>query len=227
MQILKLNQGVTQGQFQDTVQGVLEAIPTAGEAALFGLFEVATMAGGPAGIGPGGTSSATLDLQPGEYSLVCFIAGSDGVPHIAKGMVAPLTVGSLASDQPSEPSADVEVSLADFAFNGAPSNLDAGETTFKVVNEGQEPHEMAILRLDGITVDAAKEILMTPPGEAPAGPPPFNDAGGFQANMPGDSGWATVDLEKGEYVLVCFVPSPANEFAPHLALGMFSSITVQ
>ncbi len=45
--------------------------------------------------------------------------------------------------------------------------------------------------------------------------------------MPGDSGWSILELETGEYGLICLVPSPQNGFAPHFALGMVSSITVE
>ncbi len=229
MQLLKLNEGVTQQQFDGTIEQVLQAIPEQGEAALFGIFEVSTLAGGPAGILPGGQTETVLDLAKGEYALVCFIAGADGIPHIAKGMVKPLTVTAPAGDRPAEPDADATVAMNDFAFTGVPVSLSIGKTTLKVVNQGQEPHEMAIFRLKGVSISQAREILMTPPDQAPAqaGPPPFEEAGGLQAVMPGMSAWVIVDLEPGEYGLVCFVPSPSNEFAPHFALGMISAVTVR
>ena len=227
MQIFKLNPGVSRQQFDDTLQQVLRAIPEQGEAAFSGLFQLGTFAGEPAPIGPGGTLHAFVNLEQGEYTLICFVAGADGVPHIAKGMVKPLTVGPSADEQPAEPEADAEVALNDFAFTGVPTTLASGNTTFKVTNQGQEPHEMIIFRLKGVSMAQVREVLMAPPGEAPPGPPPIEESGGFQAIMPGTSGWATVNLAPGEYGLVCFLPSQANDFAPHFALGMISSITVQ
>lgn len=228
LQFVKLNQGVSQQQFQDTLQETLQAFPQEGEAALGRIFQIVAFAGGPSGIGPGGQSEAVVDLQAGDYVLLCFIAGADGIPHLAKGMVQPLTVTAPPSDRPTEPVALATVGLEDFAFTGVPATLSEGTTTLKVTNQGQEPHEMTVLRLEGINAQQALEILTAPPGgEAPSGPPPFKDAGGFQAIMPGQSGWATLDLQAGEYIVLCFVPSPANEFAPHLALGMITSITVK
>ena len=87
---------------------------------------------------------------------------------------------------------------------------------------------MAVVKLNGITVEQVGEMLSgPPPAGSPAGPPPFEFVGGYQAIMPGDSGWAVLDLEAGEYGLVCLIPSPANQFKPHYALGMVASITVE
>ncbi len=228
LQVVKLNQGVSQQQFQETLQETLQAFPQEGEAALSRIFQIIAFAGGPSGIGPGGQSEAVVDLQAGDYVLLCFIAGADGIPHLAKGMVQPLTVTAPPSDRPAEPEALGTVGLNDFTFSGVPTTLPEGRTTLKVTNQGQEPHEMTVLRLEGINAQQALEILTAPPGgEAPSGPPPFKDAGGFQAIMPGQSGWATLDLQAGENSAVCFVPSPANEVAPHLALGMITPITVK
>jgi|TARA_B100000315_G_C14144924_1_gene393051 hypothetical protein len=64
-------------------------------------------------------------------------------------------------------------------------------------------------------------------GEPPPGPPPFEFVGGLQATMPGETGWgAVLDLAPGDYALVCFVEDPETG-APHAALGMTSSFTVQ
>ncbi len=228
MQVVKLNQGVSQQQFQETLQETLQAFPEEGEAALGRVFQIVTFTGGPSGIGPGGQSEAVVDLPAGDYVLLCFVAGADGIPHLAKGMVKPLTVTAPPSDRPTEPAALAMVGLNDFAFTGVPATLSAGSTTLKVTNQGQEPHEMTVFRLEGINAQQALEILTAPPGgERPARPPPLKEAGGFQALMPGQSGWTTLDLQAGEYIAVCFVPSPANEFAPHIALGMITSITVQ
>jgi hypothetical protein len=181
LQFVKLNQGVSQQQFQETLQETLQAFPQEGEAALGRIFRIVAFTGGPSGIGPGGQSEAVVDLLAGDYVLLCFIAGADGIPHLAKGMVQPLTVTAPPSDRPAEPEALGTVGLDDFAFTGVPATLPEGRTTLKVTNQGQEPHEMTVLRLEGITAQQAVEIFTAPPGgEAPAGPPPFKDAGGFR-----------------------------------------------
>lgn len=40
----------------------------------------------------GGTRSATLDLAPGKYLLICNIVDPDGVAHYGKGMTIAVTV---------------------------------------------------------------------------------------------------------------------------------------
>lgn len=228
MQLLKLNDGVSQEQMGQVFQAVFDAMATEGEAALFRVFEAATLAGGPAGVGAGEISDVTLNVAPGQYTLVCFLSGADGIPHVGKGMMKSLTVTAPEEGGPTSIEADVTVTLNDYAFTGVPTSLSAGETTIQVINAGTEPHEMALLKLKGVTIgEFRKAMTSTPPGEPPSGPPPFDFAGGYQAIMPGDRGWVTLDLKAGDYALICFVPSPAKDFAPHFALGMLSSITVQ
>jgi uncharacterized cupredoxin-like copper-binding protein len=169
-----------------------------------------------------------VDLLAGQNVLLCFIPSPDGVPHLAKGMVKPLTVTAAPTKQPAKPAVKGTVDLLDFAFGALPSNITAGKTTLAVVNRGKEAHEMAVLKPKGIPAAQLLQVLSAPPGSAPPpGPPPFEWAGGYQAIMPGATGWATLDLTPGEYALVCFVPSPVNQGKPHFALGMALPFTVQ
>lgn len=228
MQVLKLNDGMSQEQFQTVVDGVLEALPTEGEAALFRLFQVSTVAGGPSVVNPGLKTSVILDLDEGQYAFACFLPSPDGHPHIAKGMLSTAEVTAAPDSNPAAPKEDVTVTLNDYAFTGVPATMSAGESTIKVTNAGQEPHEMVLAKLSGVTIEQVGEMLSgPPPAGAPAGPPPFEFVGGYQGTMPGDSGWVVIDLEPGEYGLICLIPSPPNDFAPHFALGMVNTITVQ
>lgn len=215
-QLLLLNDGVTPADFAAAAQDSEEAV-----------FALVSFAGGPGPAAPEGGSQATVDLEAGQYMMVCFIPSPDGVPHIAKGMVRPLEVTPSTGPAATPPEADAEVTLKDFAFD-APATIDAGKTTIAVTNAGPQPHEMGVVKLsEGVTPEQVQAIFSAPPGaEAPAGPPPFTDAGGFQAIVPGGEGWATVDFEAGAtYALVCFVPDAASG-APHVALGMLGFIEV-
>ncbi len=51
-----------------------------------------TLSGGPTGVQPAASGSTTSNLQPGQYVFICFVRSADGVPHFAKGMVAPIEV---------------------------------------------------------------------------------------------------------------------------------------
>jgi hypothetical protein len=45
-------------------------------------------------LGPGQRAWITIEPgEPGDYVLVCFVPGRDGIPHVMKGMVTPVTIG--------------------------------------------------------------------------------------------------------------------------------------
>ena len=151
--------------------------------------------------------------------LVCLVEGADGESHLAKGMIAPLTV----TDAPAAaaPVTDLVATLRDFSFE-LPS-LPAGQATVRVVNEGPQPHEWGIVRLaDGVGAEEALAFFSVPP----AGPPPFSAAGGIQAFEAGATGWLTLDLSAGSYLAVCFVPDAASG-QPHVALGMAAPFMIE
>lgn len=229
-QIVRLNDGVTQTQFRETLAAVMQAAQTEGEAAFMKFFEIATLAGGPGVIAPGNSVDVVADLAPGNYALMCFVAGPDGVPHIAKDMLKFFTVSAPADAAATTPTAAFTVNLADFAFSDLPATLPAGRTTIEAHNAGPEPHEMIVLKLDdGVTVQQLMQMMESPPpadSTQPPPAPPFTSMGGVQGLMPGGKGWVTLDLSSGNYVLVCFIPSPANQGAPHIALGMMKEFRV-
>lgn len=51
------------------------------------------LVGGTTAIAQGGTNFVTIDFEPGDYALLCFIPDArDGAPHIAHGMAKQITV---------------------------------------------------------------------------------------------------------------------------------------
>lgn len=216
-QLFRLNDGVSYADFADVLGD-----PESTEADILALVD--TAAGGP-GVAAGGESENVVDLNAGTYALICLIPSpTDDIPHFAKGMVQELEVTEPPEDQPEAPEADVAVGLSDFEFD-APETLEAGEMTFDVTNNGPQPHEMAVMRLDeGITTDDALGILS---GEVELqGPPPFQFAGQVAVLTPGESATTTLDLEPGTYSLLCFVSDPESG-APHAFLGMAQDLVVE
>ena len=185
--------------------------------------------GGPSVQPPGGTGTVYADLAAGTYGLLCFVSGEDGIPHFAKGMVAEFTVEGAVVEADA-PEADVSVTAVDsgdgtsYSFE-APATVDAGELVIEFANNGSEPHEMTIERLpEGFTAEDYIAIVTgsEPPPEGVL-PESF---GGVQAILPGAPTQSTlVNLEAGEYVLVCFVPNATG--APHAAFGMIQPLTVE
>lgn len=112
----------------------------------------------------------------------------------------------------------VTVVTRDYAFQ-MPDTLPAGLTTFRIHNEGREPHEMVLVKL-GAT-DSLGALL------APHAPDQFDRGlvGGPAADFPGtDQSNATVVLDAGRYAVVCGVPSV--DHVPHLKKGMIRLLIV-
>lgn len=115
----------------------------------------------------------------------------------------------------------VTIKATDFAF-AAPKSIAAGQTTFRLVNDGKELHHITILKLGaGKTIKDVQAAM-----KDPSKPPTWITAvGGPNAAVPGATIEATLDLAAGNYVLVCFIPSPGEEM-PHAAKGMMLPLTV-
>lgn len=173
---------------------------------------------------PGDGTSAVVDLEPGSYVLTCVIPDNEGTPHAQHGMVMPLQVTEDGAGEAQPPEADITMTLRDFEFELS-SQPSEGEHTFHVVNEGPQPHEVAVVELaPGAT--AEQFMAAMEPGAETEGPPPGMPIGGLQVIEPDAEGYFTVNLESGrEYLLICFHPDP-DSGAPHAALGMMQTVSV-
>ena len=176
-------------------------------------------AGGPNPREFGDTASTTVLLEPGNYAMLCFIPGPDGVPHVMKGMYRPLTV-TPGADTAAEPTADVVMKLVDYGFELS-RPIPAGRSTIRVENAGPQPHELVVVRLD--QGKGPMDFAMW--GEKMVGAPPGKLDGGVSGIMPGAHAYVTLDLAPGEYGLICFVPD-AKDGKGHYRHGMAKKITV-
>jgi uncharacterized cupredoxin-like copper-binding protein len=212
-QIARLNEGKT---FADLTAALQQPDPAAA-------LSLLTLSGGPTGVAPGASVATTVNLEPGTHALLCFVSSPDGVPHLAKGMVGQLEVtGSAPSTE--LPAGDSEVTLQDFAFVGL-STLTPGQHTVTVSNEGPQPHEATFVKLnEGVTVQQVIEAFAAT--EPPSGPPPWTPAGGIAGIAAGTTATMEVDVQAGEYALICFIPDPGSGKS-HAALGMVGGVTVQ
>jgi hypothetical protein len=177
--------------------------------------------GGPNAADPGTTTNATHRLAEGHYAILCFIPSSDAVPHMAKGMTAPLEVVAAAGPPARDLPADVTIKLTDYAFDLS-KPLTAGSQVVQVENAGHQTHELVLARLSpGKTV---KDIERWEKG-GEKGLPPVSAIGGIAPMDVKQTGQFTVDLTPGEYALICFVPDSKDGKA-HLVHGMVKPITV-
>jgi uncharacterized cupredoxin-like copper-binding protein len=186
----------------------------------------AVFVGGPNAPSPNASSDATLNLQPGNYALLCVVDIPGHVPHVAKGMVRPLTVTAASGTPAAEPNADITLTEADYKFE-IPANIAAGNHTFKVVNSGPQPHEVEIIRLaPGKTMKDLGEFMAKAYADKVDGPPPGDGVGGVTGMIPGGTAYFTANMTPGNYVMLCFFPD-AKDGKPHSDHGMVKEFTVK
>ncbi len=182
--------------------------------------------GGPNSPMPGGENSATLDLEPGKYVMVCVIpAMKDGQPHYMKGMMKEVTVvargGVEQAGKTAAPAADVTMTLDDYSFiTSAP--ITSATKTIRIRNVAEQSHEVVIMKLDaGVTPEQFLQAL-----EKPQGPPPGKILGGVTGIAKGRTIDLAAQFTPGEYTLLCFVPD-GKDGKPHIAHGMVKNFSVK
>jgi uncharacterized cupredoxin-like copper-binding protein len=116
----------------------------------------------------------------------------------------------------------VYVTATDYRL-ALPDTLNAGATTFRVVNRGRELHHVLFVRLSG--AHSAADLARAMKGDAP--PPRWARLdGGPNGVSPGDTSLATtVALRAGHYAVLCMIPGPDG--VPHVAKGMIRDLVVR
>lgn len=186
----------------------------------------ATEVGGPntgtPGIAP--ETSAYVDLEPGTYVVMCVIPDAEGTPHVAHGMLDGITVEDHEHDHGPPPAPTVDAELADFRFE-MPDTLPAGEHTFRVSNDGAQPHELVLIQLMGNATPEDFLAWAKDPANA-TGPPPAKMVGGITGIESGMAQSFNATLEPGRYAVLCFLPDIHGDHAPHVTKGMIDEFTV-
>jgi uncharacterized cupredoxin-like copper-binding protein len=177
--------------------------------------------GGPNSASPGTTAEGTMTLDPGTYMLVCWVPSPDGMLHVMKGMVKPLTITARAAGQADvEPTADIAMTLDDYTFELS-KPITPGRHVIRVENRAPQTHEVVVARLNpGQT--AAQALVWINAGQAGPGPVVLGGASGLAK---GRHMFITVDFTPGKYALFCFIPD-AKDGKPHTNHGMLKEFTV-
>lgn len=156
-------------------------------------------AGGGGLLGPGQSGEVTLNLEPGEYAMVCFIASPNKRRHAYQGMAKPLIVTEDSSDA-SPPSADVQITStgAEMAIEGA---FEAGPQTasFSVsdtTGEDVEPHSSVYIA--PMNTEKQRELMK----EREENIHSIRYLNGVLGVPEGKTGYMTNDLSSGRYALV-------------------------
>lgn len=206
--LVRLEEGKTLADLMEALKTVHGALPA-----------WAVDVGGPNASVPGGVSSATLELEAGNYAMICVIPGKDGVPHVMKGMVRPLTVVPNRNPAPM-PKADLVLTLRDYSFE-FDKPVTRGVQTIRIENAAQQSHEAVLIKLEpGKHVPDMLQWFQTQQG-----PPPGTPVGGVTGVAQGEVNVITYDFKPGRYGLICFVPD-AKDGKAHIAHGMVSEFTV-
>jgi hypothetical protein len=114
----------------------------------------------------------------------------------------------------------IDVNGLEYSFEGIPEELEAGQVGIVFTNDGEEPHELLILRFNDDTTESLDEIVQLPEREARE---LVTDAAGTFAES-GQTTRTFADLEPGRYAAVCFVPTPDG--VPHAHEGMLAEFEV-
>lgn len=159
-------------------------------------------------------------------------AGASGSPSASGGATA-------------EPSgvadADITVTGLDYAFAGIPDDVPAG-SSLGLRNEGNEVHEMLVIRINDDVTQTLQELLALPQEQSSE----LVQQVGFAIADPGEDAEETVTLaEAGNYGMLCFIPigttsvpegtpppsgaplpSGVGSGPPHFTAGMIKQFTV-
>jgi hypothetical protein len=178
------------------------------------------IAAGPNAPVPGGEQAITEALSAGNYAIICLIPSADHIPYFTKGKMRSLTVVPATAAVAAAPTADIEVTMSDYAWQVTPA-IAAGKHVFRAENAAAQQHEMFIVRL---------EKGETPLGLAgwagsPKAPSPGMPMGGMTGMTKGSVAYLPVDLTAGEYALICFIPD-AKDGKPHYVQGIMKAFTV-
>lgn len=114
----------------------------------------------------------------------------------------------------------VTVVAKDFSFE-MPDTLVAGWSTLRLRDDGTQPHQLILYRLDGGKTQAD---VMGALGRQTAYPTWMHAAGGPNASPHGSYSVSEVHLEPGTYIVFC--RELALDGTPHFAKGMAKMLTV-
>ena len=145
-------------------------------------------------------------VQPGDSADITmqFPEGNFFIvdPEVKEGAppISFFEVTAASGPEVEEPAADYTIETGEFYFKI--DDATAGEATIEIINAGEQNHEV------GIADSKGKEVTT------------------IFAPAPGGKTWTTLDLEPGDYQLVCYLQDPETK-KPHIKLGMKQDFSVE
>ena len=177
------------------------------------LPEWLTFHGGVGSLPGGESATAVAELEPGDYAI--FDIEGEGEKSFAE-----FTVEGEEGEE--LPETDGKVEAREYSFTG--SDLTAGRGQILFENAGEEPHHLIAAPIKpGKSIGDVRNFVQSEKGEAP-----IDEAKTFVSAIVsgGTSAVIDVDLQSGNYALVCFIPD-AKGGPPHAVKGMVSAASVE
>ena len=180
-----------------------------GRLSAVGAFVALALAGCAAGASPSPSSqaaspsaSAAAASPSASASAEASASPSSSAEPSASASASAGASGGASAGPSGVAGADVTVTGVDYAFAGIPDAVDAG-TVLGFRNEGDEVHEMVVVRINDDVAQTLPELLALPQEEAMQ---LVQNVGVAIAN-PGEDAEETVTLtEEGNYGMICFIP---------------------
>ena len=153
--------------------------------------------------------------------------GKDAPKPASSGEPAPpttieeTTTSAPETEEAGAESTEISVTGTEYAFEADVEGLTAGPVAVRLDNDGEEEHQVSIVRLKEGKTQADFAALGADLSQ-------FDDVletfGGPNGVAPGESLSSVQVLEPGDYFFVCFIPAPDGQ--PHAAKGMVMPVTV-
>jgi hypothetical protein len=194
------------------------ATPAPEDSLLPPFFYSATIPGGPGTIPENATAQTVIEIAAGDWAVFGFSEASNPEPVF-------ITATAATPTAQTPPAAAVTITEVDFAFGGFGETIAAGQQTWKVTNQGTQPHMLSLSQVPaGTTIDQVLASVNQTENATPApgllGREDFKDVGGVALQSPGTTVWPMLDLPAGRYVALCFVGDPVHGDEPHVMEGM-------
>lgn len=189
--------------------------------------------GGPGLVSPGHTAESTVYLEPGTYTIECYVKNEDNIFHVSMGMIAGFTVTDTQNDN-EVPKATMNVNISSTEGITFDEKVRPGLQTIKVNFEDQTiyshglGHDVHLVELsDNADLDALNAWMnwSSPAGFLSPAPEGVTFMGGMQ-DLPAIKGepnshvgYFEAQLKPGRYAFISEVPDPMSK-------NMFKTFTV-
>lgn len=170
--------------------------------------------GGPGLTGPGLASETTLNLEPGNYVLECYMKTEAGEFHYSEGMIRPIRITETRSAA-TPPDANIRITLSNFEMD-IQGDLTPGRHVVEVhIAENPEQgfgHNLHVARMSPATeVSEVVQWMNAFDVNGFSSPGPVTFIGGAQIMPAGHTAYVTLDLEPGNYLFL-------SEYTGHMGV---------